>query len=505
MTPQELKNSILQLAIQGKLVPQRPEEGNAEELYKQIQAEKQKLIKEGKIKKEKPLPPITDDEKPFEIPASWKWVKVSDCISNKTGLAYKKTSLEIKSNFMIRVLRGGNILNLNYTFKLDDIFISSEFVKKDLLLRKNTIITPAVTSLENIGKMALIENDYNDVVVGGFVLMLTPHLSNEIFAKYLLYVFSSKYFKNNCKNIVNKSGQAFYNLSREKLMLINIPIPPLVEQKRIVAKIEELLPYVERYETAYNKLQQLNKRFPDDLQKSVLQLAIQGRLVPQRAEEGNAEDLYQQIQDEKQKLIKEGKIKKEKPLPPITDDEKPFEIPKSWKWVRLGELCAVLTCGYASTPEYVSKDLGMPFLSAKNVKPYKFMPEDHKYIKRELYEKLIQNAKPEKGDILLTRVGAGIGEAAIIDKKLDFAIYVSLNLIKLINYNLVYNKYILFWLNSPIGISSTKSNIYGKNASQGNLNVKNVREFLVPLPTFAEQKRIVTKLEELLPLCNELK
>ena len=134
------------------------------------------------------------------------------------------------------------------------------------------------------------------------------------------------------------AGGAQPNISKEKIINTSFPLPPLAEQKRIVAKIEELLPYVERYETAYNKLQQLNKRFPGDLQKSVLQLAIQGRLVPQRAEEGNAEDLYQKIQAEKQKLVKEGKIKKEKPLPPITDDEKPFEIPASWKWVRFGEI-----------------------------------------------------------------------------------------------------------------------------------------------------------------------
>ena len=133
------------------------------------------------------------------------------------------------------------------------------------------------------------------------------------------------------------------------------------------------------------------------------------------------------------------------------------------------------------------------------------MPEDHNYISYELYNKLTQNAKPEKGDILLTRVGAGIGEAAIIDTDLDFAIYVSLTLIKLVSNNLLDNQYILYWLNSPIGVSSAKKNIYGKNASQGNLNVKNVRDFLVPLPPLAEQKRIVAKLEEILPLCERLK
>lgn len=499
MTPQELKNSILQLAIQGKLVPQRAKEGTAEELYNQIQAEKQKLIKAGKIKKEKPLPAITDDEKPFEIPDSWKWVRVGDLLQIIGGVSYKKTDITKQG---IRILRGGNIQDFKVLFDEDDVFLPLTYQNEDKNVRVGDIIVVASTGSKNvIGKAAYVDAEVTNTMIGAFLRICRPYYIKIV--DYLKYLFDSYYYREHIRNMVQ--GTNINNVKESYIAELLYPLPPLAEQKRIVAKIEKLLPYVERYEKAYNELQQLNKHFPDDLQKSVLQLAIQGRLVPQCPEEGNAEDLYKQIQAEKQNLIKAGKIKKEKPLPPITDDEKPFEIPGNWKWVRLGELCAVLTCGYASTPEYVSKDLGMPFLSAKNVKPYKFMPEDHKYIKRELYEKLIQNAKPEKGDILLTRVGAGIGEAAIIDKKLDFAIYVSLNLIKLINYNLVYNKYILFWLNSPIGISSTKSNIYGKNASQGNLNVKNVREFLVPLPTFAEQKRIVTKLEELLPLCNELK
>ena len=497
MTPQELKNSILQLAIQGKLVPQRVEEGNAEDLYKQIQAEKQKLIKEGKIKKEKPLPAITDDEKPFEIPESWKWVKVSDCISNKTGLAYKKTSLEIKSNFMIRVLRGGNILNLNYTFKLDDIFISSEFVKKDLLLRKNTIITPAVTSLENIGKMALIENDYNDVVVGGFVLMLTPHLSNEIFAKYLLYVFSSKYFKNNCKNIVNKSGQAFYNLSREKLMLINIPLPPLAEQKRIVAKIEELLPYIERYEAAYNKLQQLNKRFPDYLQKSVLQLAIQGRLVPQRPGEGSAKDLYQQIQAEKQKLIKEGKIKKEKPLPPITDDKKPFEIPETWKWVYVDDICINLQYG---TSKKSSTNGKMPVLRMNNIQNGRI-----------IYDNLVYSSDDEDiskyslntDDLLFNRTNSKelVGKVAIYksDMPAIFAGY----LVR-ITPMIISGDYLNYVMQTKYYWNYCQY-VRSDAISQSNINAQKLKRFKVPLPPLAEQKRIVAKLEEILPLCDKLK
>ena len=151
--------------------------------------------------------------------------------------------------------------------------------------------------------------------------------------------------------------------------------------------------------------------------------------------------------------------------------------------------------GQDSTPKY-EKD-GIPFISAKNIKPYKFMPEEHKLISEELYKKLTTNFKPEFNDILLTRVGAGIGEAAIIDQDFDFAIYVSLTLIKLVNYNFICNKYILNYILSPFGVSTSLHNIYGKGASQGNLNVNNVRDFLVPIPSLNEQKKIVKKIETL--------
>lgn len=241
----------------------------------------------------------------------------------------------------------------------------------------------------------------------------------------------------------------------------------------------------------------------EDLKNSILQLAIQGKLVEQREEEGTAKKLFEQIKEEKEKLIKEGKIKKQKKLTEITEEEIPFDIPESWEWVKFRDVCAVLTCGYASTPKYVTAEVGMPFISAKNVKPYRFMPEEHNYISVELYNKLTKTCNPQKGDILLTRVGAGIGEAAIIDRDFPFAIYVSLTLIKLVDYELIDNRYILYWLNSPIGVMTSLKNIFGKGASQGNLNVENVRNFLLPLPPLEEQKRIVARIEEFMPYVNQ--
>lgn len=240
--PDDMQKSILQYAIQGKLVEQKKEEGTAEDLYKLIQEKKKKLIKQGKIKNEKPLPEIKDEEIPYDIPECWKWIRLGDCVSNKSGVSYKKENLSVVTDNMIRLLRGGNIADIEYSLKQDDIMIASQFVKEDLLLKKNILITPAVTSLQHIGKMARIEKDLENTTIGGFVLMLIPHIDEDFFSQYLLFALSSPYHRSICRTITNKSGQAFYNLSRDKLMNILVPIPPLEEQRRIVLKLEEIFP-----------------------------------------------------------------------------------------------------------------------------------------------------------------------------------------------------------------------------------------------------------------------
>lgn len=241
--PGAMKAALLQAAMQGKLTTQRKEDGDARELLEQIAKEKAQLIKENKIKKEKPLSKITEGEIPFDVPENWIWCRLGDLISVYGGLAYNKTNLSVSHNEMITVLRGGNILDLSYAFFDNDVKISPEFVKKeDLYLKKNQLITPAVTSLENLGKMARIERDYNNVVAGGFVLNIIPVLNEDIFSKYLLYMLSMPVMRARYAEIATKSGQAFYNLSRYKLLDSIIPLPPLAEQQRIVVKLEKLLP-----------------------------------------------------------------------------------------------------------------------------------------------------------------------------------------------------------------------------------------------------------------------
>lgn len=335
MTPQELKNSILQLAIQGKLVKQRPEDGTAEELYRQIQEEKKRLIKEGKIKKEKPLPEITEDEKPFEIPRSWMWIRLRDIVYNHGQIIPSETFSYIDI---------GSINNKTQTLNTNENILGPDKAPsraRKVVAQGDILYSTVRPYLHN---MCIVNQDFSYMPIAstGFaVLCCCETLSNH----YLFYYLMSPSFDNYANASENSKGVAYPAINDDRLYRSVIPLPPLAEQKRIVAKIEELLPYIDSYEQAWNRLEEFNKRFPIDMQKSLLQWAIQGKLVEQRPEEGTAEELYRQIQEEKRRLVKGGKIKKEKPLPEIAEDEVPFEIPESWKWVYVGSVCTNIQYG----------------------------------------------------------------------------------------------------------------------------------------------------------------
>ena len=255
----KLKKTVLQEAIQGKLVQQIAEEGTAQKLLEQIKTEKQKLVKEGKLKKSAlndsvifrgddnkyyelidNSPVCIDEFLPFQIPETWTWCKVKDLLEIQTGASFKKEQANANKKG-IRILRGGNILPNKYIFKDDDVFVSEEFVNANTILKKNCIITPAVTSLENIGKMAVIEKDYNNVSAGGFVFIISPYIQDFNHSLLLAYFLQSPFLIEAMRGITKKSGAAFYNLGKERLKELYLPLPPMAEQSRIVGKINEVL------------------------------------------------------------------------------------------------------------------------------------------------------------------------------------------------------------------------------------------------------------------------
>lgn len=333
MNAQDLKNSILQLAVQGKLVEQRAEEGTARELLEQIKLEKDQLIKDKKIRKSKPLPEITEDEIPFEIPESWEWVRVNDIFNVKSAMRIHQTDWQSSG---IPFFRGRELVQLIKTGNVDfDIYISKELYEKNKekggVPRKNDIL---VTAVGTIGKSYIVKGTKPFYYKDAYILCFENIVN--IYPEYIKYCLDSPYMQNEIHRDSMATTVAQLTIIKAKEMLV--PFPPLEEQHRIAAKIEEILPYIDQYDKAYTKLEIFNKKFPEDMKKSILQMAMQGKLVEQRPEEGTADELYEQIVAEKARLIKDGKIKKEKPLPDITEDEIPFEIPSSWKWVRIGEV-----------------------------------------------------------------------------------------------------------------------------------------------------------------------
>ena len=260
---EDLKKSILQYAIQGKLVPQIDTEEPATILLEKIHAEKLQLLKEGKLKKKDIQDSVIfkdddnryyekvgnemvciDDELPFDIPQTWTWINIGALFYIQTGASFKKEQANSMSKG-VRILRGGNISPDYYSFKDDDIFIDESLVASSILLRKNDLITPAVTSLENVGKMARVLEDYDDVSAGGFVFILRPNLNNEVHSQYLCAAIQSPYLTNKIKSITKKSGSAFYNIGKERLVKLYLPLPPLAEQSRIVNALNSVLKSIE--------------------------------------------------------------------------------------------------------------------------------------------------------------------------------------------------------------------------------------------------------------------
>lgn len=487
MTPEQLKASILQYAIQGKLVEQRAEEGTGEELYQQIQAEKQRLIQEKKIKKEKPLAEISEDEVPFDIPESWKWVKVGNVGSWSSGATPSRTNPAYY----------GGIIPWLKTGDLNDGFIKKipEFIT-DLALEKTSVRLNPVGSVlmamygATIGKLGILDIS---ATTNQACCACIPY--EGIHNKYLFYYLMSM----RRSYIGMAEGGAQPNISKEKIVNSLIPLPPLAEQKRIVAKIEELLPLIGRYAVAYEKLEQFNAKFPEDMKKSILQYAIQGKLVEQRPEEGTGEELYQQIQAEKQHLITEKKIKKEKPLPEIAENEIPFDIPESWKWVRLNNIAeSIVDCPH-STPKYLDMETEYCTIDT-NCIDGKGDITKWRYVDADTYTARIARLTPQKDDIVYTREGS-ICRAAILPEGPKVCLGQRVMLIR--SANGVFPQFIRRLLMSPMVIRKLTEQQKGIGAKH--VNVSDVCNLILPLPPLAEQERIVAKLEEILPLCERLK
>ena len=496
MTPQELKNSILQLAIQGKLVEQRPEEGTAEELYCQLRSEKELGIKKGFWGKSKSLTEINENDILFEIPDSWRWIKIGEISSIVTKGTTPRGGNVSYTEKGIGFLRAENIAGLDKLDKTNLKYIDSTthfgFLKRSIIQEDDILITIAGT----LGRTAIVNKADLPLNANQAVSIVRLVNTQNVSLLYLIYALNSAAIQKYLTG--QRKITAIPNLTLEIIENCLIPLPPLVEQKRIVSKIEELLPLIDRYEKAWIRLEDFNKRFPGDMQKSILQMAIQGKLVEQRPEEGTGEELYKQIQAEKQALIKAGRIKKEKPLPEVTEEEIPFEIPDSWKWVRLSVVVDVRD-GTHNTPLYLSS--GYPLITGKDFYSGKFDLSKTQFISETDYIEIKQRSNVEIGDILFSMIGGNIGSMIKIteDNYFEMAIK-NVALFKQYNYNQPLTDFLFIFLRSQV----QKLKAIAKGGAQSFVPLNTLRSYCFPLPPYKEQKRIVAKLEELLPLCERL-
>ena len=474
MLADKLRKSVLQSAIQGKLTEQLATDDKVEDLLQAIEEEKELLIKEKKIKKQKPLPEITEDEIPFAIPENWKWVRLGEVIELISGRDLVKDKYNNNCEGIPYITGASNFNNNNLIIDRWTNEATSIAIKNDILL----------TCKGTIGEIAVLKE--NKVHIARQIMSIRLLQGNIEYIKWYIISQIDK-LKSMGKSIIP-------GISREMILNYLIPLPPLAEQKRIVEKLDNVLANIEKLKSSEEKLSILQKNFPDRLKKSILQSAIQGKLTEQLATDDNVEDLLQAIKEEKERLIKEKKIKKQKPLPEITEEEIPFAIPENWKWVRLGEIGITQT---GNTPsrlhsEYIGNDI--PFITPKDISDKGIIYNNQGL--SELGKTVARICN--KDTILQVCIGGSIGKTNIVNREVAFNQQI----------NSIYpifciSRYVFMVMQSAYFIIKMRNKAGGTATPIINRGIWDT--ILIPLPSLAEQKRIVEKLDKLLADIEELK
>ena len=482
MTPEQLRASILQYAMEGKLVKQDPNDEPASELLKKIENEKDQLIEEGKIKRSRKLSAITDEEKPFDIPKNWTYGRLKQITTFGNFDSVKGTSIPDNSWVVdMKDVRkdGGGFLAI-VRKKSTDIYKSNKYS-----FSKNAVL---------YGKLRPYLRKVEVAKADGFTTTEMFPINvvdiNTLIPQYLRYVMLSPYFV----DLVNDSmyGMKMPRVGTTFLAKMVIPLPPLEEQKRIVAKIEKLMPLVDEYAESYNRLQKIDNEFEDKLKQSVLQYAMEGKLVKQNPSDEPASELIKKIENEKAELVKEGKIKKSKKLPAITDDEKPFDIPDSWEWVRLGNIG---DWGAGATPsrqhpEYYGGDV--LWLKTGDLNDGVIQDTSEKITEAGVANSSVKVNQP--GNILIAMYGATIGKLGIVGKTL----VTNQACCGCTPFKGIYNLYLFYYLLS----ARNRLIELGSGGAQPNISKTKIENFIFPLPPLEEQKRIVTKIEKIMNSIN---
>ena len=485
MTAEQLRNSILQEAISGRLVPHDPNDEPASVILEQTMQERAELLASKEIRKDDLKVSPIEDELPFELPSGWEWVTVDRIAIVKGGkrIPVGKTFSDTPTPYMyIRVTEMKN----NTLIDCEHKYISAEL--RELLKRYIIHSTDIyVTIAGTIGAVGDVPEKFDGMNLTENALKLS-HL--HVDKKYLIYALSSTFVQEQFKEKTNKVGQPKLAMERVKSTLL--PLPPLAEQKRIVAKLEELLPIVEQYGKAQTELDELNAALPSRLRQSVLQEAMQGKLI-QQVEGEKPFTVYDEIiLRNKQIAVQQKKLKKSDAVTiPIKEEEIPFEIPSNWTWYRLSDLANMYTGDSINVEQklkYYTNVEGMEYIGTKDVKFNHEVDYKNGVAISDAHRPKFRTAPA--GAILLCVEGGSAGrKIATIDRDVCFGN-------KLCCFDTYYNinSYLYYYLQSPMFKDVFRNS---KTGIIGGVSIGTLRQLLVPMPPLAEQQRIVAKIEEL--------
>ena len=539
MNGKQLRNSILQWAIQGKLVPQDPNDEPASVLLEKIRQEKECLIKEKKIKRDKNASIIyrgednsyyekilatgevkcIDEEVPFEIPVGWEWCRLNEVATSVTDFVASGSFASLRENVKYYSTKEYALLvrtkDLSCNFSKDLVYTDKHGY--DFLSNSNLfggeLILPNIGA--SIGKVFIVPNLNMPMTLAPNSVMI--RLDDECTKSWLYNVFSSPFGYDTLWSISSSTAQGKFNKTDFRKVLV--PIPPIEEQNRIVTKIKELSPYIEKYSKAQEHLDVWNVAIKEILQKSILQEAIQGKLVPQIAEEGTAQELLEHVKAEKQKLVKEGKLKKSALNDSVIfhgddnkycekiredsiciDDEIPFDIPVNWSWVRLDDICSFIHRGKSPKYSLIKK---YPVVAQKCNQWSGFSIEKAKFIEPQSISSYKEEYILQDEDLMWNSTGLGtLGRMAIYYKKLNpYELAVADSHVTVIRpyKQYVISEYLYYYFASNTVQSVIEDKSDG-STKQKELSTKTVKSYLVPLPPMEEQMRIVEKVEELTQL-----
>lgn len=513
----KLRELILELAVRGALVPQDPKDEPASELLKRIAAEKAKLVKEGKIKSAKPVPQISEKEIPFEIPPGWANARLADVMSVLNGRAYKKDEMLSQGTPILRV---GNLFTSNEWYFSDLELEPEKYIDDgDLIYAWSASFGPFIWH-------------------GGRVIYHYHIWKMEFFSKEDVDKFYFKHYLQAISAAIKESGNgiAMIHMTKERMEKLVLPIPPLSEQHRIVAKVDELMVLCDQLEqqtdaslgahqtlvaTLLNALtsaadhaqlascwQRIADHFGtlftteesiDQLKQTILQLAVMGKLVPQDPNDEPASELLKAIAAEKAKLVEEGKIKADKPLPPVNQEEIPFELPKGWLWERLPNVSF-----FQEGPGIMAKDFrdtGVPLIRISGMHSPVVSLDGCNFLDEEMVAKKWNHFRLDEDDIVLSS-SASLGKVSKVKKDAVGSI-VYTGLIRFKPFKSLFDEYLIRFL----GSREFERQIDGSKRGAAILHFgpTHLRGMILPVPPFAEQRRIVAKVDELMALCDHLK